>query len=71
MNSVVAVVGNPNCGKTTMFNALTGASQKVGNRPGVTEEKKVGQYRHQGETIDLVDQPVIYMIGGCTAGSQD
>ena len=71
MNSVVAVVGNPNCGKTTMFNALTGASQKVGNWPGVTVEKKVGQFRHQGETFDLVDLPGIYMIGGCTAGSQD
>ena len=40
----VAIVGNPNCGKTTLFNLLTGAQQKVGNWPGVTVEKKVGQF---------------------------
>jgi ferrous iron transport protein B len=39
---VYAVVGNPNCGKSTLFNALTGLKQKVGNYPGVTVEKKVG-----------------------------
>lgn len=71
MATVIAVVGNPNCGKTTLFNALTGSSQKVGNWPGVTVEKKVGQFRHQGETYDLVDLPGIYMIGGYSAGSQD
>lgn len=71
MAHVLAVVGNPNCGKTTLFNALTGAAQKVGNWPGVTVEKKVGQFRHAGETYDLVDLPGIYMIGGYSAGSQD
>ena len=40
----ICVVGNPNCGKTTLFNALTGAHQEVGNWPGVTVEKKVGHY---------------------------
>ncbi|MBR9973324.1 Fe(2+) transporter permease subunit FeoB [Magnetospirillum sulfuroxidans] len=71
MAHVIAVVGNPNCGKTTLFNSLTGSTQKVGNWPGVTVEKKVGQFRHGGETYDLVDLPGIYMIGGYSAGSQD
>lgn len=71
MSNVIAVVGNPNCGKTTLFNALTGSTQKVGNWPGVTVEKKVGQFRYQGQSYDLVDLPGIYMIGGYSAGSQD
>lgn len=71
MADVIAVVGNPNCGKTTLFNALTGAAQKVGNWPGVTVEKKVGHLRHDGAVYDLVDLPGIYMIGGIAAGSQD
>lgn len=71
MANVIAVVGNPNCGKTTLFNALTGSTQKVGNWPGVTVEKKVGHFRHQGAAYDLVDLPGIYMIGGYSAGSQD
>ena len=44
----VAVVGNPNCGKTTLFNVLTGARQHVGNWPGVTVEKKTGEYTYDG-----------------------
>lgn len=71
MGNTIAVVGNPNCGKTTLFNALTGSTQKVGNWPGVTVEKKIGQFRHDGQTYDLVDLPGIYMIGGYSAGSQD
>lgn len=71
MGNTIAVVGNPNCGKTTLFNALTGSTQKVGNWPGVTVEKKIGQFRHDGHTYDLVDLPGIYMIGGYSAGSQD
>lgn len=71
MAHVIAVVGNPNCGKTTLFNVLTGSTQQVGNWPGVTVEKKVGQFRHGGEAYDLVDLPGIYMIGGYAAGSQD
>ena len=60
-----AVVGNPNSGKTTLFNALTGLRQKVANYPGVTVEKKSGQFIGQhGEKIELLDLPGSYGIGG-------
>lgn len=55
---VIGVVGNPNCGKTTLFNVLTGTKQHVGNWPGVTVERKVGNY----DNIDLVDLPGIYSL---------
>ncbi len=59
-----AVVGNPNCGKTTLFNALTGLRQKVGNYPGVTVEKKSGQFIGQhGEKVELLDLPGSYSLG--------
>jgi len=59
-----AVVGNPNSGKTTLFNALTGLRQKVGNYPGVTVEKKSGQFIGQhGEKIELLDLPGSYSLG--------
>jgi ferrous iron transport protein B len=59
-----AVVGNPNSGKTTLFNALTGLRQKVGNYPGVTVEKKSGQFIGQhGERIELLDLPGSYSLG--------
>ena len=67
----VAVVGNPNCGKTTLFNLLTGATQKVGNWPGVTVEKKVGSYAFHGQIYDLVDLPGVYMIGAVGRGAED
>ncbi|KAB2643709.1 MAG: ferrous iron transport protein B [Verrucomicrobia bacterium] len=58
-----AVVGNPNSGKTTLFNALTGLRQKVGNYPGVTVEKKSGQFIGQhGEKIELLDLPGSYSL---------
>ena len=47
----IALAGNPNCGKTTMFNDLTGASQYVGNWPGVTVEKKEGKYTRDKDVI--------------------
>ena len=68
---VVAVVGNPNCGKTTLFNLLTGGSQTVGNWPGVTVEKKVGAYAHKGARYDLVDLPGVYLVGSVGRGSED
>jgi len=58
----VGVVGNPNCGKTTLFNALTGARQHVGNWPGVTVEKKTGEYRFDYKLIELVDLPGTYSL---------
>lgn len=60
-----AVIGNPNSGKTTLFNALTGLRQKVANYPGVTVEKKSGQFIGQhGEKVELLDLPGSYSIGG-------
>ncbi len=58
----VACVGNPNCGKTTLFNALTGAKLKVANWPGVTVEKVEGKTSYEGIEIDLVDTPGIYSL---------
>ncbi len=62
MEITVALTGNPNAGKTTIFNALTGARQKVGNWPGVTVEKKEGTLTYQGHTIRIVDLPGIYSL---------
>ena len=58
----VGVVGNPNCGKTTLFNVLTGSRQHVGNWPGVTVEKKTGEYSHADKFIELVDLPGTYSL---------
>ena len=57
------LVGNPNCGKTTLFNALTGARQRVGNWPGVTVEKKSGEYLRDGERFEVIDLPGAYSLG--------
>lgn len=56
----IALAGNPNSGKTTVFNALTGAKQTIGNWPGVTVEKKVGTYIDGDISVDVVDMPGIY-----------
>lgn len=58
----IALIGNPNCGKTTLFNVLTGANQKVGNWPGVTVEKKFGYFELENDSIELVDLPGIYSL---------
>ena len=58
----IGLAGNPNCGKTTMFNALTGAHQHVGNWPGVTVEKKTGTVRQGATMLDLVDLPGTYSL---------
>lgn len=58
----IGVVGNPNCGKTTLFNVLTGTKQRVGNWPGVTVDRKEGFYKHEGRDIELVDLPGIYSL---------
>ena len=59
---VVGLAGNPNSGKTTLFNALTGSRQRVGNWPGVTVEKKTGQLRSEAGSLELVDLPGIYSL---------
>ena len=58
----VAVIGNPNCGKTTLFNGLTGSRQHVGNWAGVTVEQKTGQYIYDNKVIKVVDLPGIYSL---------
>ena len=69
MSLNIAIIGNPNCGKTTLFNALTGANQYTGNWPGVTVEKKEGTATLPGgETVKVVDLPGIYSL---TAASED
>ncbi len=65
--TTIALVGNPNCGKTTLFNLLTGSRQRVGNRAGVTTEKKEGIYR-KNKNVKIVDLPGIYSL---TANSLD
>ncbi len=55
-------MGNPNCGKTTLFNALTGSNQYVGNWPGVTVEKKEGRAEVDGKPVTVVDLPGIYSL---------
>jgi ferrous iron transport protein B len=67
----VGVVGNPNCGKTTLFNALTGARQSIGNWPGVTVERKTGTYGFAGEVVRLVDLPGVYSLGVTSESSLD
>jgi ferrous iron transport protein B len=62
METTIALAGNPNSGKTTLFNALTGARQHVGNYPGVTVEKKQGIYRHNGYRLNIVDLPGTYSL---------
>jgi ferrous iron transport protein B len=59
---VIALTGNPNCGKTTLFNALTGSNQKIGNWPGVTVEKIEGIMNHNGSDFRIVDLPGIYSL---------
>ena len=65
----IGLIGNPNCGKTTLFNGLTGAKQHIGNWPGVTVEKKEGVATFPGgETVNVVDLPGVYSL---TATSED
>lgn len=62
----IGFIGNPNCGKTTLFNAYTGARLKVANWPGVTVEKKEGSMQYHGHEFKLVDLPGIYSLTSYT-----
>lgn len=65
---LVALAGNPNCGKTTIFNRLTGARQKVGNWSGVTVDRKSGHFSQDGADIEVVDLPGVYSLDAETRG---
>jgi len=67
----VMLVGNPNCGKTTLFNALTGNTERVGNWPGVTVEKKTGSFVVDHQQIELIDLPGVYSLSVNSASAQD
>ena len=62
-----ALAGNPNSGKTTLFNSLTGSTAHVGNWPGVTVEKKDGTYKKLSEPISIIDLPGIYSLSPYTS----
>jgi len=66
MSLKFALVGNPNCGKTTLFNELTGSNAYVGNWPGVTIERKEGKYKNQDQDINIIDLPGIYSLSPYT-----
>jgi len=64
--AVIALAGNPNAGKSTVFNALTGAQQHVGNWPGKTVESRRGQFKVDGNIIEVVDLPGMYSLSAFT-----
>lgn len=70
-DTVICLVGNPNCGKTTLFNGLTGARQQVGNWPGVTVERKTGSYRSGTNAVTVVDLPGVYSLAVTSVSSLD
>lgn len=74
MRKTIALIGNPNCGKTTLFNVLAGARQQVGNWPGVTIERKTGTFSVKNEQFEIIDLPGIYTLTvpkvGCSKDEQ-
>lgn len=69
MNLTIGLVGNPNCGKTTVFNNLTGARQRVGNWPGVTVERKSGVFKWQQSAVEVIDLPGTYSLTSTSESS--
>ncbi|APZ43708.1 Fe(2+) transporter permease subunit FeoB [Acidihalobacter ferrooxydans] len=67
----IGLIGNPNCGKTTLFNALTGMRQKVGNWPGVTVDRKVGYFDVGADQVEVVDLPGTYSLDAASSASLD
>lgn len=67
----IAIAGNPNCGKTSLFNALTGARQKVGNWPGVTVDRKEGRFTFQERIVNVIDLPGVYSLAVAGESSID
>lgn len=67
---IIALAGNPNTGKSTIFNVLTGSKQHVGNWPGKTVEQKIGYFTVQGKEIELVDLPGTYSLSAFSAEEQ-
>jgi ferrous iron transport protein B len=67
----IAIVGNPNCGKTSLFNALTGSHQKVGNWPGVTVDRKEGHFHARNQKVEVVDLPGVYSLAVAGESSLD
>ncbi len=67
----IGLIGNPNSGKTTLFNQLTGARQQVGNWPGVTVERKSGSFTYQNQTIQVVDLPGVYALSHFAQSAMD
>jgi len=69
MAATIVLIGNPNCGKTTIFNGLTSSNQRVGNWPGVTVERKQGLYREGDLTVTVVDLPGVYSLDAGQEGT--
>lgn len=69
-NPLIALVGNPNAGKTSLFNALTGSRQKVGNYPGVTVEKVSGWIELEGEQVEIIDVPGLYSLSAISTDEE-
>ncbi|MEO2000465.1 MAG: FeoB small GTPase domain-containing protein, partial [Pirellulales bacterium] len=70
MKLTVALLGNPNTGKSTLFSAIAGIPTRIGNYPGVTVEEKVGQFHHHGKTIELIDLPGTYSLNAKSPDEQ-
>lgn len=66
MKKVILLAGQPNCGKSSIFNMLTGAKQHIANYPGITVEKKVGYYKYKNEEVEVVDLPGTYSLSSFT-----